>query len=101
MLCVHVDSHPKGTYKHGLYSEINDHGFRRHDLIAYQQIGTEALNKIDLTLIRGLDQVSNIVFAREVQGQCRKPRELVFRGAYASDFQWYRHCVYLLVKKAF
>lgn len=50
----------------------DDYRFRKYDVVAYQQISAEALNKVDLTLEQGVDQVSNIVFAREVQGQRRK-----------------------------
>lgn len=48
---------------------MNNHGFKKHDVIAHQQIDTKALNNVDLTLRQSVDQVSNIVFARELQRQ--------------------------------
>lgn len=66
LLCVHVNSHPTGTYKRDLFSEIDDYNRMEHDVVAYQQIGVETLHKVDLTLEHDIDQVSNIVLARKV-----------------------------------
>ena len=66
LLCINIDSHLAGTYKHGLLPKINDHGFRGYDVVFYQQIGAETFYKVDLTLERGVDQVSNTIFIQEV-----------------------------------
>lgn len=72
LLCVYINSHLVGNYKRNLCLEIDDHGFGRCDVVAYQQIGAEALNKVDLILEQDINQTSNIIFARKIQKQRRK-----------------------------
>ena len=55
---------------------------------------------MDLTPKRGVDQVSNSVLTREVQGQGCEFRGLVLQGAYAPDLQRCGHCANLLVGEA-